>query len=340
MENYSKKSEQPRTSSSENSIDRRKFLKLLGVMGLSAGATHIVLSNIELIKKKKSKQEEENKNNIQEDEQKNEEEEISQEEEPLEPEKSEYPTHPTAEKVLQAFHKIPDEYFPKDLFTDNLIIALQIQESTYRISALSQAGAVGIMQNTEISLRDGFRYLSYLGRKGIIEYDGPNMDEVSEEEYDDLMKILNKNPEYSRAFGKLYLSQILNQYHIGENDYNQKNIKEAQRMILAAYNAGPTAIKDAGRDEEQWPEETRNYYRKIFHYEKHLANVKSIINKENIAIDRSIKNYFAMKLVLRMNSVESKLGQRSIMAKYLRKLKNKYKKDKKIAHQEIDEFFA
>ncbi|MFW5885205.1 MAG: hypothetical protein ACOCUF_03210 [Patescibacteria group bacterium] len=327
----------------ESAIDRRKFIKMLGVMGLSAGATHILLNQANLFKKinrKRSTAETDLERSPS-----SQEENAFSETNPSPPEqkvaeKNNYPKHPIGEKILEAYQELPPDLFPPDLFSSDLLIAQQIQESGYRIEAISHANAVGIMQNREISLKDVLRYLKYLNRNEITLYNGPGKDDLSKEKYSELMQALQKNPDYSRAFGKIYLSQLLNQYHIGKEDYRNGNTEEAQKMILAAYNAGPTLIKRTGKQEKMWPKETRDYYKKIFKYRDKLKSAREILHEEKIHLEDYLEDYFVKELVMKMSSVSSSLGQRSIMVKYLKKLKSISRKNKTIAYEDINQVFA
>jgi hypothetical protein len=334
--------QQTEKSQEHNALDRRKFMQMLAVTGLSAGVTSIIENKTDLIKNflhnkntavpQESSGGKENFSN----------EEIKPEEDFNEKnkERQEKFKHPLSEKILEVYHSLPEDYFPKDLFSKDLLIAQQIQESGYNSQAHSHANAVGVMQNREISLKDVFRYASYLNRKGVIDYNGPADQEISEDDYEEIMKSLKKNPDYSRAFGKIYLSQLFKQYKIGQDDYKSGNTKEAQKMILAAYNAGPTKIRRLDKQENKWPKEARDYYRKIFNYEEELSQVRKILKEEKIELDPSIEDYFVKELTLKIHSVKSKFSQRSIMLKYLKKLKANYKNNKKIAHKEIGEIFA
>ncbi|MFO7807556.1 MAG: lytic transglycosylase domain-containing protein [Candidatus Moraniibacteriota bacterium] len=322
----------------EKRMDRRKFMQLLAVTGLSAGATGIVEKNTKLIKNLlhqknnestiADKQKEEISNNIENN--------FGFQEK----EESQENKHPIGEQVLEAYNSLPEEYFPENLFKKDLLIAQQIQESGYNPTAHSHANAVGVMQNREISLKDVFNYVNYLNGKGIVQYSGPGNEDLSAEDYNNLMNTLKKNPDYSRAFGKLYLSQLLNQYKIGKEDYENGNLKEAQRMILAAYNAGPTKIKKLGKQENLWPKESRDYYKKIFSYEEKLTHIRKILQEEKILLEKPIEDYFVKELALKINSVKSNLGQRSLMVKYLKRLKKNYRNNRKIAYGEINDIFA
>ncbi len=85
--------------------------------------------------------------------------------------------------------KEKDDYFPKKLFTNDLLIAQEIQESGCDIDAISSKGAVGLMQNMEISIKDICLFLERLDDKKVITYKGPVY--IGEQEKD-LYELENK----------------------------------------------------------------------------------------------------------------------------------------------------
>ncbi|PLX26500.1 hypothetical protein C0583_07120 [Candidatus Parcubacteria bacterium] len=80
-----------------------------------------------------------------------------------------------ADHFLKAYLELEDDpnFFPKEVFTDDLLIAQQLQESNFDRHATSHAGAVGVMQNMPISIKDDCLFLEKLHNNSIINYQGP-----------------------------------------------------------------------------------------------------------------------------------------------------------------------
>ena len=124
---------------------------------------------------------------------------------------------------------------------ENLIYAVIKAESNFKINAVSNRGALGLMQLMEETASD-------VAKKANIDIDFENIKE----------ELLN--PGNNINIGTKYLSQLLEKY---------KN----KEVALAAYNAGigtvdkwieEVTIKEDGSDIEKIPyKETNNYVRKI-----------------------------------------------------------------------------
>lgn len=124
---------------------------------------------------------------------------------------------------------------------ENLIYAVIKAESNFKINAVSNRGALGLMQLMEETASD-------VAKKANIDIDFENIKE----------ELLN--PGNNINIGTKYLSQLLEKY---------KN----KEVALAAYNAGigtvdkwieEGTIKEDGSDIEKIPyKETNNYVRKI-----------------------------------------------------------------------------
>lgn len=139
------------------------------------------------------------------------------------------------------YSHIVNEYRDKYNVDEELIYAVIKAESNFKIGAVSNKGAIGLMQLMEETAVD-------VARKSSIEMDFSNIRE-------ELLK-----PENNINIGTKYLSDLLNRY-------NNKEI------ALAAYNAGigtvdtwieKGIIKSDGSNIENIPyKETNNYVRKI-----------------------------------------------------------------------------
>ena len=112
-----------------------------------------------------------------------------------------------ADTYLEAYHNLTKtEFWKKDIFTDDLFIAQTIQESRFDKEAESSDGAIGVMQNMEDSIQDIPRYLSKLKRNINFPYSGE--EKFTTKEIVEIKKLIKKNPDYSRAFGKIYMAMI------------------------------------------------------------------------------------------------------------------------------------
>ena len=220
-----------------------------------------------------------------------------------------------ADIYLAAYYKIAKTAAWKDdLFTDDLFIAQQLQESKYDKAAESKIGAVGVMQNTRSSIQDVSRYLAKLKRYKNFSYNGKG--KLNREEIEEIKWQIKQNADHSRAFGKVYMAMLGDDEHgygLGDKKYKKGNISGAQKEILAAYNGGLGRIAYRDRNgivrkpirlkpENQWPDETREYCDKIFNYMQRLKNIKETFKEEGI----NIKNLDAMRLAREMDKYDSR----------------------------------
>ena len=168
------------------------------------------------------------------------------------------------------------EFFPKELLSENFFLAVQIQESNLEKDAESQAGAIGIMQVRPITVREVIRYLNILRDAGTIKFEGPLAKDLSENNISELMDLIKKNRDLSRAFGKFYFAELLNNFEIGKRTFALGKIDQARRKILTAYNWNPDSFKKNENNESAWPLESRQYCDKV------LANLSRLdsIQKE------------------------------------------------------------
>ncbi len=221
-----------------------------------------------------------------------------------------------AQSFKDAYQEIAakPEFFPAEIFTTDLFIAQQLQESGYDKKAHSRANAVGVMQIRAGAVADAGRYLNILKRRGQINYNGPQ--KLTDKEIAEILKLAKADANLGRAIGKIYMAMLFSHYRLGQKDYQRGRIKEAQKKILAAYNAGQTRIKR--RPERFWPRESRQYYRRIFVYMERLKTVRQHLKKLNLNLAN--ENYAAMRLVKKMSQVRSLAGQKVILSQCLKAL--------------------
>ena len=141
-------------------------------------------------------------------------------------------------KTFKEYVSIYSEEYNID---ENLIYALMKAESNFKSKAVSNRGAIGVMQLMEETALD-------VAKKAKIDIDENNLEQ-------ELLK-----PEVNIKIGTIYIKTLLNQY---------QNVEVA----LAAYNAGigtvntwieEGRIKKDGSDIENIPyKETNQYVRKI-----------------------------------------------------------------------------
>ncbi len=141
-------------------------------------------------------------------------------------------------KTFKEYVSIYSEEYNID---ENLIYALMKAESNFKSKAVSNRGAIGVMQLMEETALD-------VAKKAKIDIDENNLEQ-------ELLK-----PEVNIKIGTIYIKTLLNQY---------QNVEVA----LAAYNAGigtvntwieEGTIKKDGSDIENIPyKETNQYVRKI-----------------------------------------------------------------------------
>lgn len=240
-----------------------------------------------------------------------------------------------ADYYLKAFEdlKSKKEFFPKEIFTRNLLIAQQLQESGYKADAKSHAGAIGVMQNMDISIKDVSQFLEKLDRNNVISYNGPiyqnpkaspKIKEKRKKEFGQrilkasdfiaLEHLRVDNPDYSKALGKLYLMRLWNKkygYGAGQNEYAKGDNKGAQAEILGAYNAGYGRVKDIPRDKWKYSE-PRKYVDRIFNYMERLKNIRDAMAEAGL--DKN-NDSIAMRIAREMNKVRGRGNTRKKLLK-------------------------
>ncbi len=255
------------------------------------------------------------------------------------------------------------EYLPPEIFSKDFFIAQQLQESGFDKKAKSNKGAVGVMQITKPAIQDVSKYLRQLHIAGVIDYHGPVYlkkprrrkykserkykqaltnyydeykklrlkpeDLLTDEDIDDIKFESMENADYSRAIGKLYFMKLFDKkrgYAVGWREYQQGNIHEARRLLLACYNAGKGGvyINNHVKPETQWPKETRDYVYKIFNYMQRIKNVRQAFKERGLDPDW---DYAVMSVARAMDGAGDLRGRarkeklRKIMAKSISRIK-------------------
>ncbi len=157
---------------------------------------------------------------------------------------------PRIERILNTYEETIKRYANRYGFDWQLILAVMNQESRFRIQAVSHRGAYGLMQIMPTTGRD---VSTALGIESV------------------------NHPEDNIAGGVYYLWRVRSMFNApGESreDYASSTEGDLIRLSLAAYNAGPTRVRDAqrlaeylGLDPYQWevirdllPMLSRRYY--------------------------------------------------------------------------------
>ncbi|MCU0679076.1 MAG: transglycosylase SLT domain-containing protein [Planctomycetes bacterium] len=219
----------------------------------------------------------------------------------------------TVKSCLTAYDELArrKDIWPADLFTDDFVIALQAQESKGDPKAVSPAGALGIMQVMPGTISEVHRYLGKQKNAKGLKYDGPV--ELSDQEKAEIEKLILTKGDYGRAYGKIYLMRLFDNRHgfkIGNEDYRLGNIEEAQKNLLAAYNAGPGNVSKVDKKGQRqmkwqifWPAETRKYWKRVFEYKQLIARSKNIFKTCGLRLSRAQEN-FAANILINKNKLD------------------------------------
>lgn len=208
-----------------------------------------------------------------------------------EKEKAQHLLNIYAEALNQLTSK--EQYFPKELFTSNFFTAIEIQESRGKEDAESKSGAVGVMQVKSIAIEDVRQFLDNLEKNGEIDPIIP--EEISEETMAEIKKLIKSSAELGRIVGKLHFINNFKRYGVSEREYKNRNIKEAQRLLAAAYNGGHSIYT---MPENEWRKETKNYAPSVMNYIERLENIQKEFQKLNI---KSNNNDFLIHIAIEMN---------------------------------------
>ncbi|MFA6183517.1 MAG: lytic transglycosylase domain-containing protein [Parcubacteria group bacterium] len=192
-----------------------------------------------------------------------------------------------AQEVQIRAHELlkKDKFLPKKLFSENLFLAVQIQESNLEKDAESQAGAIGIMQVKPITVKEVIRYLNILKNNETIKFEGPSAKELSENNVAELMTLIKQNKDLGKAFGKLYFAELFNNFEIGKQAFELGQINQARKKILTAYNWSPNNFKRNENNESAWPLESIQYCDKVLDNLSRLDFIQKEIRKLKIKTD-------------------------------------------------------
>jgi len=250
-----------------------------------------------------------------------------------------------ADTYLDAYYNLTKtEFWKKDIFTDDLFIAQIIQESRFNKEAESHKGAIGIMQNMEDSIQDIPRYLSKLKRNINFPYSG--QEKFTTKEIVEIKKLIKENPDYSRAFGKIYMAMIHDHkygFGVGAVSRANGNVAETQKQILAVYNAGIGNVaypRKKGqhrklKPEYKWTDETKMYCKKIQNYENRIKNIREEFKYNNIIYNKSIINDLISKIAMEMDKYNDKERYKKLDEYILSIKKQEENKNRKLTLDEL-----
>lgn len=215
-----------------------------------------------------------------------------------------------AEEVLLNAEKLSQDQkrFPKKLFSEKFLTALKIQESGFEIDAESGKGAVGLMQVMPRAILEVIRYLNKLERLGVVSSNLPSEDQITKEHIEKISNLIKTNGAYGEAFGKIYLIDLFYNFDIGKKEYASGKITEAHKKILATYNWSPDDFKKYENNEKMWPNQSTEYYQKIFRYMDTIDNIQAQMKQMKILTDVFDLSPF---LALEIKKYERELGEKN-----------------------------
>ncbi len=128
---------------------------------------------------------------------------------------------PRIEHVINSYEKTIKKHSNRYGFDWRLILAVMNQESRFRVRAVSHRGAYGLMQIMPTTGRD---LSNALGIEGV------------------------SNPKDNIAGGVYYLWRLYNLFESDDNSlFSGLHDDDRIRLTLAAYNGGPSRVRDAQR---------------------------------------------------------------------------------------------
>ncbi len=325
----------PPVKAQENEIqlNRRNFLKILGIAGASLITGEIInkaykiLNNQSLDKENQINLNTTREVNLQ---QRFNNSQISPVENNSQKENKE--EFKLADIFFQKFSELScqEKYWPHKIFTPEFLIAIQLQETKFNPKAKSRKGAIGIMQNMDISIKDVARFLTILAKKGKIKYNGPS--DLTKKQLKEIKKMIKENADYSRVFGKLFLMTLYHLYKVGQKEYQNGQTELTQKKLAACYNGGHSLYK---KPEWRWPRESRHYAQKVMFYKHLLENIHSQLQKENIV---SNQNYASM--LIAKQAEKYKIRRNRIVKQYINKIKEiETKKGRPLNDEELRQLF-
>jgi len=212
-----------------------------------------------------------------------------------------------------------DDFFPKKIFSDDYLLAIQAQESGFDKNAESHKGAVGSMQVMPETIREVLFYINKIDNR-------MNLDKnnLTDELVEDLAYLIKQNPSLGKAFGHLCLAEIFNNFEIGKKSLEMNWITLGRKKILAVYNWGIKNFMRNATDEENWPNETKNYIKNIFADMEIFKRINSQLGID----ENNEKNKESGKISLKTDPQLIK----EIMILEIRK----FREDKKIDYAKLD----
>ena len=207
-----------------------------------------------------------------------------------------------------------DEFFPKKIFSQDFLLCIQAQESSFKKDALSPVGAAGSMQVMPDTVRDIINYINKIDSRVNFK-----KEDLSDETINEIVKLIRQNYNLGEAFGKLYLAQIFNGFGIGQKSLENNWITLGRKKILAVYNWGIGNFSKNPTNEESWPKETKDYIEKIFSDLETLQGINARLNidGDNQKIRKSNKKEIASKFKTHPQAIKKALVLE------MRKFKNK-----------------
>lgn len=178
-----------------------------------------------------------------------------------------------------------DDFFPKKIFSSDFLLAIQAQESGFEKGAQSHKGAVGSMQVMPETIKETLLYINKIDNRLSFEEK-----DITKEFISDIIYLIKQNPELGKAFGNLYLAEIFNNFEIGKKSLENNWITLGRKKILATYNWGIRKFMKNAADEENWPNETKNYINNISADKKIFDQINS-----KLGIDENNKKLLIKK---------------------------------------------
>jgi len=244
-----------------------------------------------------------------------------------------------ARELRRIFERVigDERYTPKKLLNDDFYMAIQLRETKYDNSQVSNKGAVGVMQNTAISIEDLIRVMSL--RKEKFRYKGEILDSENESPIvaKELLKIVkeDKSGDFSRIFGKLYLMVLHNEYNLGNNARTDEEYLDAQERIASSYNGGITQGK---RNKNEWHEESREYAKIVREYTEILGEISRAM-KNKILLDGKeviFTNNNQARMLIAKRLIVMKRGREEMLKEYVKTIEHlEEKKGMALSKEEI-----
>jgi len=232
------------------------------------------------------------------------------------------------DQVLDGYHQLTaSKVWPERVFTHDLFMSQQLAESGYDSQAESHVGAVGVMQTTPIAKKDVVRYLGRLSDSGVIDFKGSRDIFEKTDKHNgnkvmgEVMELVKQNPDYSRAFGKIYMTLLQDPeygYGVGEKYFRKGNSERGLKEVLGAYNAGRRKI--VGKPFAEWNRESKQYCKNIFHYKHIIKRTRQQLEIHNLPADN---NELVLLITQQALNAKHKKGQYWIISDLAEKLAEK-----------------